>query len=175
MATLYAHIKNGELLGVGPLPVRAVRYDTLEVVDPAHWLEACGRYEIESLRDNPGQVDATPEQKVAIRDGIIDALARLQRRQGADAKLVTAANFAKDVFWDWLDAYCDSSVVPLLDGASPNAGATWAGLTVGNKAEALRLGQSYASLWAIRTADALLLLGDVLREVIATTDVDPPD
>lgn len=175
MATLYAHIVGGELISVGPLPVRAVRLDTLEVVNPADWLEATGYYEIESLRDNPDQVEATAEQKDAIRAGIIAALERRQRRQGASTRLVNAANLAKDVFWDWLDAYCDPSVVPLLDGASQTAGSQWGPLTVGGKAEALRLGQSYASLWAIRTADALLLLDDVLREVISTTDVDPPD
>lgn len=169
MATLYAHIIGGELQSVGPLPVKAQRLDTLEWVgDVLKWAVACGYYDVETTE--PEDVPATDEQRAVLAVEIKAALARRERRIAAGQQLRESAGIAKDVFHDWLDGY-SSTPVP----GSPNAGATWPTLTTAQKVEVMRDGMSYSSLWAIRTADALLLLADVLADIIDLADVDPPE
>ena len=109
----------------------------------------------------------------AEQQAIIAALNELgalrHRRDEAVQKLEQAADTIKDFAWDWLDQF-SSLPVP----GSPNAGQAWGPLTTAQKAEALRDGVSALFLWGIRTAQALLLVSEVLQRLIQATDVDPP-
>ena len=167
---LHVRIVNGELVEVGPLPASARRLDTLEQVDGldgpnAKWAAATGWFPIDSLTLD----GLTPEQRETIQSVIVEAVEKQGRRQAAVQAGRVAANTAKNYFQAWLTAY---SSLP-VEG-SPTAGAEWAALTTAEKAEALRDGVSGSLIWGVKVANALLLIVDVLQDLIADTDLEPP-
>ena len=81
--TLFAHIVDGVLQSVGPLPPSARRLDTGEVITDlagtgAKWRRAAGYYDIEADLD---QIPATEDQLDAIREQIGAATVRRDRRE----------------------------------------------------------------------------------------------
>lgn len=173
MADLYAFIPEKVVVRVGLLPEAAVRLDTGQTVYDLNgsnigWARACGWFDI----DHPEALDdlgLTAEERDQIVTDVQAAIARLGRRQDAVQQVRDAAGIAKDFAYDWLDLY---SSVP-IEG-SPNAGYAWGPLTANQKAEVLRTANTRLAQWAIRTADAQILLMDVLGELIDGTDVEPP-
>jgi hypothetical protein len=137
------------------------------------WATSCRWFDLETV--NVADVTSDPSAQFELTVDIAQVLAKRGRRREAVQRMRAAAALAKDVFWEWIDGYCHGDVAPLVNEQSPNAGALWGPLTVGQKAEALRLGQSWSALWSIRTADAWLLLLDVVPDLIDAADVDPPD
>lgn len=177
--SLFVRIVDGavEPGSIGPLPESSTRLDTLEPVHDlggagAKWQRAAGWYDVATL--DLGTLGLTPEQREAIADELDAATTRHDKRTDLDDKVHNATSLARDKNWDWIDAYCHGEVaqVPFVQAQSPNAGALWGGLTTFEKAEALRLGVSWALAELIRVSQALDLVFDALEQPIVTSDVD---
>lgn len=100
---LFIRVVDGEVESVGPLPVRARRLDTGQVVDPADWLRACGYYDVETatLADLPPGL--TAEQREAIIAAVVEARNRLDTRRQWVEDTVAAWALAKSAGQDHLD------------------------------------------------------------------------
>lgn len=172
---LFAHIVNGTFLYAGDLPVRASRLDTYEIVDPARWLEACGYYDVTTF--DPATIPGlTVAQRAQLTADVAAAVVRRGSRQGFVGKVHNLVDIARDKNWDWVDKYCHGEVanIPFVVEQSPSAGANWAALSAADKAEALRLGVSYALVENIRLSLAVGLIADVLAALIDAADLAPP-
>lgn len=162
---------------IGELPDSSTRLDTLDDVSglrgpAAQWRPAAGWWQV----DDPAlDTMGLSEDDRAL---IADLLDRRTKRQQLVEKVETIAGLARDENWDWIDQFCHGDVarIGFVQDQSPNAGAAWGPLTSAQKAEALRLGDSWALVELIRVFQMLKLTVDVVADLIAAVDVDaPPD
>lgn len=175
---LWAYIPAAEIVTIGPLPHSAVRHDTgREVSDVRKWAVACrwwdlDDFDLDLLASTNGLSTA---DRINLEAAVAGELAKRGRRDQAIVRLRSAAGLARSTFWDWLDDNAHSDLLPLISGQSPLAGQAWPAQTTAQKAEELRRGVSWAALWSIRSADAFVLLADVLADAIRLADVDSAD
>lgn len=175
----WVRIVNGELVDVGPLPDSARRLDTLEEVTGLDgpnigWARAAGWYPAAGL--DLTELDLTDEQRDTITAQLAAVLDKRQQRHDVLQRVEQAIGLIRDIGWDQIDRWGDPSLFAggTIPG-SPNAGIEWGGLTTFAKAEALRQMCTLTILWGIRTAEALVLVKQVLADLIDAVDFDPPD
>lgn len=116
------------------------------------------------------------EQNLKIADLQDDAV-RDAQRGSIEGKIDATAALARDVSWDWLEAYGHPAMlnVPFIANQLQNVGVEWGALTVNQKAEELRRGVSYLFAIAIRFSQGFELLFDVTeRQIAAARAVDAP-
>jgi hypothetical protein len=179
---VFAHIYGGVVTEVGPLPFSARRQDTNQLVHDLPgvnrvWRKACGWYDLDDLAAmDLSELQATDEQREAIRSAIEDAGAARDRRRDVLQRVEQAIGLIRDIGWDYIDRWAEPTILPggTIPG-SPDAGIEWGPLTAAQKAEALRRMSTLTILWGIRTAEALVLVKQVLADLIDAADFDPPD
>jgi hypothetical protein len=174
--SLWAHIVDGVLMGVGELPLYARRLDTLELLGPgevAERAEACGFYPLDV---DPGRVTDDPTK----RQALIAALAGAQVEGDSRGRFVDAIQDAigsiKASSWDFIDSY---SPIPVPGSQDPGLNWPEGALTLGLLAQRIAILRTEATRTAIqkiKTANALdVLLTVVSRLLDAGTWTPPPD
>jgi hypothetical protein len=176
---LYIRIdKHGDIESVGPLPVRARRHDTGELVNPADWLRACGYYDVETATVDDLPASLTAEQRTTIIAAVVASRNKLAARRFWIADTFQAWALAKDVGQDYLDNIPERPVPP---GPSP---------TVPQQVAFIYASLSYLATWNEKITRWIVGggtvtspgLGDVLKvtvEVVAelleqADEVEPP-
>lgn len=113
--SLYVHVNgDGDLVGIGPLPVRALNHLTNQWVDPRDNMRATGYADVETatLEDLPPNL--TPAQRDTIISAVTAARHRLQRRRNLAADAKQVLNLARVIFRGYIE----------MDPAAPSGGVT---------------------------------------------------
>lgn len=92
--TVYAHVINGVLQSIGPLPSSARRLDTNQEVSGAELLERLPAAGYFPLDTDPATITSDPDKRDVLAAALVEASGRLSRRDAFLATFVTAARTA---------------------------------------------------------------------------------